>query len=340
MIFLSFFMATDYNIPVGKLSQQEREEFVCMMKGRFPELPEELRVRMLAPPAGKVRMVLDTDTFNEIDDQFAVVYSLLASEKLEVQAFYAAPFFNDLSSGPADGMEKSYQELLRILSRMKVAPEGKVFRGSDRYLPAAQEAVDSPAARDLIERARKASAENPLYVVAIGAITNVASALLLAPEIIDRIVVVWLGGHALYWPHTKEFNLAQDLHASRVVLDSGVPLVLLPCAGVVDHLITTLPEINTYVRGKGEIGEFLAMRYEGCAKDHFAYSRVIWDISTVAWLCCPGGVSTELRHSPILTDQITWSEDASRHLIRVASSINRDRIFGDLFRRLEQYSKA
>lgn len=311
-----------------------------MMKGLFPELPEELRIRMLTPPAGKVRMVLDTDTFNEIDDQFAVVYSLLASEKLEVQAFYAAPFFNNLSNGPADGMEKSYQELLRILSRMKVAPEGKVFRGSDRYLPAAQEAVDSPAARDLIERARKASPENPLYVVAIGAITNVASALLLAPEIIDRIVVVWLGGHALYWPHTKEFNLAQDLHAARVVLNSGVPLVLMPCAGVVDHLITTLPEINTYVRGQGEIGDFLAMRYEGCAENHFAYSRVIWDLSTVAWLCCPDGVNTELQHSPILTDQVTWSQDASRHLIRVASSINRDLVFGDLFRRLEQYSKS
>lgn len=311
-----------------------------MMKGLFPELPEELRIRMLTPPTGKVRMVLDTDTFNEIDDQFAVVYSLLASEKLEVQAFYAAPFFNELSNGPADGMEKSYQELLRILSRMKASPEGKVFRGSDRYLPAAQEAVDSPAARDLIERARKASPKNPLYVVAIGAITNVASALLLAPEIIDRIVVVWLGGHALYWPHTKEFNLAQDLHAARVVLDSGVPLVLMPCAGVVDHLITTLPEINTYVRGKGEIGDFLAMRYEGCAENHFAYSRVIWDLSTVAWLCCPDGVNTELQHSPILTDQVTWSQDASRHLIRVASFINRDLVFGDLFRRLEQYSKS
>ena len=311
-----------------------------MMKGLFPELPEELRIRMLTPPAGKVRMVLDTDTFNEIDDQFAVVYSLLASEKLEVQAFYAAPFFNELSNGPADGMEKSYQELLRILSRMKASPEGKVFRGSDRYLPAAQEAVDSPAARDLIERARKASSKNPLYVVAIGAITNVASALLLAPEVIDRIVVVWLGGHALYWPHTKEFNLAQDLHAARVVLDSGVPLVLMPCAGVVDHLITTLPEINTYVRGKGEIGDFLAMRYEGCAENHFAYSRVIWDLSTVAWLCCPDGVNTELQHSPILTDQVTWSQDASRHLIRVASFINRDLVFGDLFRRLEQYSKS
>ncbi|MFC1725309.1 hypothetical protein ACFL4T_06755 [candidate division KSB1 bacterium] len=44
------------------------------------------------PPAGRVRMVLDTDTYNEIDDQFAVVYSLISPERLNVEAIYAAPF--------------------------------------------------------------------------------------------------------------------------------------------------------------------------------------------------------------------------------------------------------
>lgn len=304
------------------------------MKNIYPVLPEEQRIRMLEAPAGKISMVLDTDTFNEIDDQFAVTYSLLCREELEVQAFYAAPFFNSLSSGPEDGMEKSYQELLRILDRLGEPTENRVFRGSRQYLPGPQEPVDSPAARDLVQRAMAASPEKPLYVAAIGAITNVASAILLEPEIIRNIVVVWLGGHALYWPHTREFNLQQDLHAARVVLNSGVPLVLLPCAGVVDHLLTTLPEIERYVKGYGAIGDFLAMRYEGCCQDHFAYSRVIWDLSAIAWLCCPGGVTTQLTHSPILTDQLTWSADGSRHLIRVASSVNRDRIFGDLFRRL------
>lgn len=304
----------------------------------YPVLSEEQRIHMLEAPAGKVSMVLDTDTFNEIDDQFAVTYSLLCREKLNVQAFYAAPFFNSLSSGPEDGMEKSYQELLRILDRLGEPTENRVFRGSRQYLPGPQEPVDSPAARDLVQRAMAASPENPLYVAAIGAITNVASAILLQPEIIRNIVVVWLGGHALYWPHTREFNLKQDLHAVRVVLDSGVPLVLLPCAGVVDHLLTTLPEIERYVKGHGAIGDFLAMRYEECCEDHFAYSRVIWDLSAIAWLCCPGGVKTHLTHSPILTDQLTWSKDDSRHLIRVACAVNRDKIFGDLFRRLESLS--
>ena len=50
----------------------------------FPLVAEETRVRLLQPPKGKVKAVLDTDTFNEIDDQFAVVYALLSPEKIDV----------------------------------------------------------------------------------------------------------------------------------------------------------------------------------------------------------------------------------------------------------------
>lgn len=55
------------------------------------------------------------------------------------------------------------------------------------------------------------SEEKPLYVLAIGAITNVASALLMEPEIKNRMVLVWLGGNAYSWPDNKEFNLFQDV---------------------------------------------------------------------------------------------------------------------------------
>ena len=68
-------------------------------------------------------MVLDTDTYNEIDDQFALVYALLCPEKLNVEAVYAAPFTNDRSTGPGDGMEKSYEEILRLLERLHMDAE-------------------------------------------------------------------------------------------------------------------------------------------------------------------------------------------------------------------------
>jgi purine nucleosidase len=299
----------------------------------FPKLDPDTMSQRLAPPAGPVQMVLDTDTYNEIDDQFAVVYSLL-SEGVHVEAIYAAPFFNARSSGPGDGMRKSYDEILRLLERLGRAHEGFVFHGSDRYLGRPDTPVRSEATEDLIARAM-APRDGPLYVAAIGAITNVASALLLAPEIAERVVVVWLGGHPQYWPHSREFNLQQDVPAAQVIFNSGVPVVQIPCKNVAEHLRTTLPEMAAYVKGRGAIGDYLYQTYEDYFEDHTARSKVIWDISTIAYLLQPKWVPSEVRPSPVLREDITWGpEDASRHPFRVAVDLDRDRIFGDLFGKL------
>lgn len=300
----------------------------------FPVIPEQKMVQRLAHPKRKVRMVLDTDTFNEIDDQFAVIYALKSPENMTIEAFYAAPFYNDLSTGPKDGMEKSYNELLKIRSLLPEMAGIPVHRGSESYLPGAETPVESAAARDLVERAMASSEDDPLYVVAIGAITNVASAILMEPRIIERIVVVWLGGHALHWRDAREFNLAQDLHASRVILNSGVPLVLIPVMGVTSHLLTTLSEIETHVKEKGAIGQYLYETFRDCCDDHYAYSRVIWDISTIAYLNNESWLSSSLVHSPVLSEDFRWSIDNSRHFIRYVDHIHRDNVFRDLFRKL------
>lgn len=180
---------------------------------RFPPLDRQFLLDRLQPPSGPVRIVLDTDTYNEIDDQFAVVYALLSPERVKVEALHAAPFHNSRSTGPGDGMEKSFEEIHRLLKRLPAVDATKeqfVKRGSTTWVPSEDVPVESEATADLIERALASPPDDPLYVVAIGAIKNVASALLLAPEIRRRIVLVWLGGHALHWPNTREFNLRQD----------------------------------------------------------------------------------------------------------------------------------
>src|SRR5688572_10472176 len=93
------------------------------------------RIALLQPPTGPVRMVLDTDTYNEIDDQFALVYALLSPERIKVEAIYAAPFHNSRSEGPEDGMLKSYDEILRLLERLERPAEGFVFHGARAWLP-------------------------------------------------------------------------------------------------------------------------------------------------------------------------------------------------------------
>ncbi len=306
---------------------------------RFESPDQAALLQRLQPPRRRVSMVLDTDTYNEIDDQFAVVYSLLSPEQMKVEAIYAAPFHNARSSGPGDGMEKSYEEILRLLDRLDVPPDGFVFRGASSYLPAPSEPAPSDAAEDLVRKAM-AERDGPLYVLAIGAITNVASAILMEPRIIDRIVIVWLGGNPLYWPSASEFNLQQDVPAARVVFDYGAALVHIPCCNVAEHLRTTPPEMERFVKGYGAIGDYLYEIFCDYHKDRFAWSKVIWDIATVAWLVEPDWVPTNLVHSPILTAEKTWSFDASRHFIRVADTCRRDPIFGDLFRKIQTRAKG
>ena len=302
----------------------------------FPTIAEELRLAMLRPPGRKVRVVIDTDTYNEVDDQFAIAYALMSEARMTVEAIYAAPFHNERSSGPADGMERSHDEIMRLLQLMRRSPA--VHRGSTDYLGPALTPQRNAAVTDLIERAMASTAADPLYVVGLAVLTNVASAMLVEPRIIERIVLVWLGGHALHWPDTREFNLRQDVAAARVVFDAGVPMVLMPCEGVVRQLSTTMPELERFVEPHGELGRFLTERVRGHRAEHVGWSKPIWDMAPVATLIDPAWTPTDLVHSPILTDQVTWSVDTSRHLIRVARFVQRDPIFRDFFSKIERFA--
>jgi inosine-uridine nucleoside N-ribohydrolase len=214
-----------------------------------------------------------------------------------------------------------------------------VFKGSTRYLTDLKNPERSAAALDLVERAKKSSPEDPLYVVPVGAITNVSNAILIEPSIIKNIVVVWLGGNGHHWPHQREFNYRQDLNASRIIFDSGVPFVQMPCTPVVTHFTTTVPEMERHVAGRGAIGDYLLEIFKDYKKDHFGWSKVLWDMTAVAWLVNANWLPSDLVHSPIVTDNYTLSFDDSRHLIRTVKFVQRDPIFRDFFTKLERRAK-
>ena len=289
---------------------------------------------------GVVKTILDTDTYNEIDDQFALVQMLLSKERIDVLSINAAPFsMNNRSDDPQKGMELSYEEIFRLLKKINFKKNNFVFKGSTKYVGFDKKPIDSPAADNIIENALKCSESDPLYVVAIGAITNVASAILKEPEIINKIVVVWLGGNALYWPENNEFNLKQDIGGAQVLFDSGVSLVLVPCKGVTSHLISTVPEIEKYIEPHGEIGKFLAMRFKEYNNNHKGWSKEIWDMAAVSWVLNEEWAPTNIAPSPILLDNKTWTFDENRHPIKIVYDIKRDLILQDFIEKLENFSK-
>ena len=303
-------------------------------------MTHEQLLKNLQVPTGPIDVVLDTDTYNEIDDQYALSYLLKSGEKLTVKGLYAAPFFNPNSTSPEDGMVRSYNEILHLLKlagREDLNPI--VYEGSRTYLPDEKTPVDSPAARALIELAKQYSPEKPLYVAAIGCITNVASALLLDPVIAENIVIVWLGGTALEWPHSAEFNLMQDVAAARVVFNSGAPVVQLPCAGVVSAFYTTEPELNYWLKGKNSLCDYLVEHTVEEANSYAegkVWSRVIWDVTTIGWLLNDGNkfMESKILPSPICEYDNHYAFDFTRAPYCYVWSIKRDALFGDLFAKL------
>jgi len=299
---------------------------------------DALFLNRLNRPTNPVDVVLDTDTYNEVDDQFALAYMVKSSDKLHIKAIYAAPFYNSKSTGPADGMERSYQEIMNILSLMdEEALKDVVYKGSLTYLPDEKTPVESDAARHLAELAMKYTPENPLYVVAIGAITNVASAILMEPAITDRIVVVWLGGTAHHWPHNYEFNCMQDVAAARVVMGCGAAFVQLPCAGVVSAFTTSQGELEMHLKGKNKLCDYLVgiVIRDGSAESPYkTWTRVIWDVTAVGWLLDEKFMSDCLVATPVPQYDHRYSMDPTRPLMRYVYNINRDALFEDLFAKL------
>ena len=351
----------------------------------FPYLSKELYRQRLMPKTGKMRVVIDTDAKNEVDDQFAIAWALRSPERLQVEAIYAAPFSQrcfqrenesglnetsgslvNMADSPREGMEASYQEILHLLSLLRLNKEPPVYRGSTEYMLDVGGPVDSDAARDLINRAM--ASEEPLYVMAIGAATNVASAIEMCPEIISKIVVVWLGGQPVEFGQCIEFNLMQDVPAARCLFESGVPLVWIPCMTVASLLSVSGEELEKRLLGKSEIGTYLSnivlenFHGDGPAdimakmqrtfylkdqddypdgmvnqfhSDHLAWSRIIWDISTAGYLINPLWTPSKLIPAPIILDGLRWQKGKDdRHPIRAVRYVLRDLIFGDMFYKL------
>ena len=298
---------------------------------------EYLRVKNLQVPQGKIDVVLDTDAYNEIDDQYAIAYLLKSKEKLNTKAIYAAPFSRAGSGTPQDGMEKSYDEILKLLSL--IGEKVSVFKGSTNYLIDEKTPQHSPVAYNLAQMANHYSPENPLYVVAIGAITNVASAILLNPKMIENTVVVWLGGHSYHFENTVEFNMKQDVAAARVVFSSGVPLVQLPCRGVVSEFTLSKPDLNSWLVGKNRLTDYLAKitieHVESYDKNPY-WSKVIWDVTAVAWLLNDNNqfMKSRLVTAPLPSYDGHYTQIPNNHLLNYVYQINKGNLLQDLINKL------
>ena len=320
------------------------------------------------PASGRVDVVIDTDLTNEIDDEFALVYALLSPERLNVLAIHAAPHslspelvergaLSELATRllaedaaahgidlrriparpPGPSMEAAFERALEIARLLDARPPHGIHRGARRFLPDRTTPVASEAVRNLIALAAQPR-PTKLVVIANGAITNVASALLEDPSLAERIVVIWTAAHPSFWPRPNaSFNLVQDLDAARVVFESGVELVYVPGYYVAEKLRVSRPEMVEYVQGRGPVGDFLFSLYEGhpLFGSHHAKSKVLWDLATIGYVIDASWFQTHTVPAMTLDASRRWVAGSGPPLLE-AIDLDRDRIFRDFYDKLER----
>lgn len=279
----------------------------------------------------KVNVILDTDTYNECDDQFALAYMIKSQDIFNIEAITVAPYSHkERNETVISGREKSYNEILKICNWLNFDTTNKVFKGAEDYICNGYDETND-AVNKIIEVALK---NNKTYILAIGAITNVALAIKKEPKIIDRIEVIWLGGHSLLQNNNLEFNFKQDVSAVRIVFESKVKLTIIPCKNVASNLRTSVYELNHYLKDKSELCNYLINRFYNDGYHGIQERRVIWDISVIAYMINKEWFTSEDISCPNIKEDTSYELTTNNHKITMINYIDVNKVYEDLFEKL------
>lgn len=278
----------------------------------------------------KINVILDTDTYNEYDDQFALAYMLKSQDRFNIEAITIAPYRYDNDLSITEGQEKSYEEALKICKYSGYAIKERVFKGSNEFIQNGYE-ESSHAVEKIIEIALK---NDKTYIVAIGAITNIAIAIKKQPKIINKIEVIWLGGNSLLSKDNYEFNFRQDVKAVQYIFDSKVKLTIIPCKNVASNLMISIFELDYYLKNKNALCNYLCSRFYNGGKHGKKTRRVIWDISAVAYLINKDWFEISSINCPIINDDTSYTVTVNNHKIDMVNYIDVNKVYSDLFEKL------
>ncbi|ARA92651.1 hypothetical protein AWN76_005375 [Rhodothermaceae bacterium RA] len=255
--------------------------------------------RRMWPGASTGRpLLIDADTANEIDDLYAIVWTLLQPDA-DVIGLSSAQWNHRLS--PPDTVRQSQrinEDLLHLLGRRDIPHPlgaemimGKPWGGD--------EPRDSPAAQLMIRAARRMPPGEKLVIASLGAVTNVASALKLAPDIIPRVSCYILSGRYFadrgVWDK-DEFNLRNDLNAANYLFNTeGLELHVMPVNILYDFTFR-LDEVMDRLAGRGGVWDYLATRW--LTHSPSSETWIMWDLALMMALFRPEWASQRRVPTP------------------------------------------
>ncbi len=245
-----------------------------------------------------VRIIVDADTANEIDDLYAIVRALVAPE-FKVEGVTSAHFTRSTEANDTVHRSQALNEqLLQAMNLQDVIPHPV---GGDRSMPAPDVPVDSPAARLIIERAHAGSADDKLTVVALGACTNLASALVLDPSIESKVVFAFIDGdykHGQWGPGI--FNWRNDIHAVKAIFESNVDYVHMPARSVSVEMKLLKQDVDEHLKGRGGVWDVLVDRWETFPRTAKSREKVMWDVALIEALLRPELATPVIVGAPIV----------------------------------------
>jgi len=280
----------------------------------------------------QIRVIIDTDADCEADDPFAIAHALI-SPKLIVKAIFAEHFNTEGS------VKRSYDEIQRILTAMELSVP--VFIGAEKPLSIDDETMLSPASENLIEEASKDD-PLPLFVLCIGAITNVAAAIKAHPEICPKIKIVWIAGHdyaRVGEVPFKEYNSGNDITAGNIIFNSDVELWQIP-VNVYGSVRIGLAELQKRVYPCGKIGKHLfekMVAYNGTDMADWTAgeSWSLGDSPAVGVAIDENCGKYEYREAPVLNEDTSYTFKEGRRKIRVYNTIDSRFVLEDFMSKLE-----
>ncbi len=272
-------------------------------------------------------IILDTDLYNEIDDQIALAYVLKSKDALNLEAVTIAPFtkgeYNTKTS-----IDKSYEVAKKIFKMCNEQNNEIIFKGATEYFTNDSNQTNE-AVNKIIQIAKK---NDKTYILSIGCITNIALAIKREPSIINKIEVIWLGTNFLFMKN-NDFNFRQDVEAVRYVLDSKVNITIIPTYPVSYGLMISKYELESRIKNANELCNYFC---EIFTDDYGTKQvrRVIWDISTVAYMINREWFETMEISCPRIKEDTSFKLTKFRHKIKFVQRLNSNEIYDDLFSKI------
>ena len=287
------------------------------------------------------RVVINTDAKNEADDQFAIVHALL-SPTLDVRGLVAAHFGSERSP---QSLAESRAEIDLLLDLMDLTGKVVVANGAPAAISDESTPTRSAGADLIISESRLASKSDPLFVAFLGPLTDMASAILLDPEIVSReIVVVWIGGmgYDVDWNYPAvEFNLRNDIAAANVVFNSGIPIWQVP-ATVYSMVSVGYAELEEKIGGTSRLADYLIRQLVEWNAEHHPEPiefRSLGDSPAISLILNPRGGVFRTRPAPRFGRDGGYLP-GSGHPVKTVDVLDARYLMEDMFAKIRRFGRG